>query len=120
MSQTCYDDVTLHRGAAVEALLSTLQFILLLPDFIPPLFAQVDDMKHLVFEDLQGWISVDGKELEQYCTKSFNSAVTGHRPSRFDERSQGLQQNRQKSAPKPPKIGRGTLKSLQILPYMVI
>ena len=56
-----------YTGAPqLEALLSNLQFILLLPDFLPPLFAQLDEMKHLVFEDLQGWISVDGKELEQY------------------------------------------------------
>lgn len=38
-----------------------------------------------------------------YCSKSFNSAVTGHRPSQFDERSQGSQQNLQKFRPKAPK-----------------
>jgi len=44
-----------------------LQFIFLLPDSLPPLFlAQMSEMKRLVFEDLQVWISVDGKELEQY------------------------------------------------------
>jgi len=44
----CYDGVTLCNAA-------------------DPLFlAQMSEMKRLVFEDLQVWISIDGKELEQY------------------------------------------------------